>query len=327
MAMKWRGFYPEARYLHQGDAYLLVEFAVEHNVFSCLKSMKFWELIERERPPGILYGDEVVESRGVSIHFDVDETSFDEIVPKLKEIEAKIPPIERIEIPSRRVRIPVWFEDKFTRECQEYYSKNIKKIDCYDTELLVRYNGLKDVKELLDAFVSQQWWGYCCGFQCGICAGVPMDPRYYILGPKYNPPRTWTHEGTVALGYDELAIYPLRGPGGYRQVGITPQPIYVYAHGYKNSDQIHPIFRKRPVLHYVGDRIELFPVTEEEYYAIEKAWEEGKYYYKVYPFEVFSAKKYMEFLEEVMPEAQKSIRNRPWAKMATVKVLGLPWEA
>ncbi len=326
--MKWRGFYSETRYLRQGDAYLLVEFAFEHSVFSSLKSMKFWELLEEEKLPGIIYGNEVVESRGVSINFDTNNTSFDELVPKLREIEARIPPIEKIEILSRRVRIPVWFEDKLTRECQDYYSRSIRKIDSYDTELLVKYNGLKDVRELLDACVSQQWWGYCCGFQCGICACVPIDPRYYVLAPKYNPPRTWTHEGTVAIGYDELAIYPLKGPGGYRQIGITPQPIYVYAHGYRSPDRTHPIFAKRPVLHYVGDRVELFPITEEDYYAIEKTWEEGKYFYKIYPFEIFSARKYMEFLEEVMPEARKTVKNRPWAKAGTaVKILGLPWEA
>ena len=325
--MKWRGFYTEARFLRQGDGYLLVEFAFEHNVFSSLKAMKFWELVEKEKIPGIIYGDEVVESRGVSIRFDGNLTSVNDLVNSLKAIETKIPAIEKIEVLSRRIRIPVWFDDKFTRECQDYYSKNIKKIDSYDTELLVKYNGLRDFKELQDAVVSQQWWGYCCGFQCGICACVPTDPRYYVLAPKYNPPRTWTHEGTVSIGYDELAIYPLRGPGGYRQIGITPQPIYVYAHGYKPPDQIHPAFTKRPVLHYAGDRIELFSINEEEYQAIERAWEEGKYYYKIYPFEIFSSKKYMEFLEDSVPEAQNSLKKRPWAKDgSTVKILGLPWE-
>lgn len=28
----------------------------------------------------------------------------------------------------------------------------------------------------------------------------PLDPRCAIVVPKYNPPRTWTPEGTVGIG-------------------------------------------------------------------------------------------------------------------------------
>lgn len=328
MSGTWRGFYPKARYIPQGDTYVLIEFSYEHNVFSSLKCLKFWEHLEKASILGIIKGEQTVASRGVSVRYDPKIITIEELISKLREVEEKLPPMEEIEVKSRRIKVPVLFNAKPVRECEDWYSKYIKRKDKYDIDIVVEYNGARSHSELFECFTSQVWWIYFVGFQCGVYCAVPLDPRYYLQAPKYNPPRTWTPEGTICLGNDEAGCYSLRGAGGYQLLGLTPAPIYAYGHGLRPPEKLHPIFRHNPVLHSVGDRVDYVPIDEEQYNEMEKNFEEGKYIYKIIPFESFSVKKYMGFLEEVTPEVENILTRRPWAtKEFLAKLLELPWQA
>ena len=53
----------------------------------------------------------------------------------------------------------------------------------------------------------------------------PVDPRYTVVVPKYNPTRTWTAEGAVGLGGPCYAIYPVESAGGYQLFGRS-LPVY-----------------------------------------------------------------------------------------------------
>ena len=55
---------------------------------------------------------------------------------------------------------------------------------------------------------------------------MALDPRGKMTAPKYNPPRTWTPEGTVGIGGASTAIYPEHLPGGYQIFARTPVPIW-----------------------------------------------------------------------------------------------------
>ena len=64
----------------------------------------------------------------------------------------------------------------------------------------------------------------------GAPCAVPVDPRQRLVTAKYNPARTFTHEGTVGIGGSYMCIYPMdrcgaalaggRGRGCWGEGGI-----------------------------------------------------------------------------------------------------------
>lgn len=50
----------------------------------------------------------------------------------------------------------------------------------------------------------------------GAPCAVPLDPRQRLVTAKYNPARTFTHEGTVGIGGCYMCIYPMDSPGEER---------------------------------------------------------------------------------------------------------------
>src|SRR5207253_1359892 len=85
--------------------------------------------------------------------------------------------------------------------------------------ILIQYNGLRNVEEVVDYICATEWWNACIGFWPGLPFMFPLDPRYAIVTPKYNPTRPWTPEGAVGIGGPCVAIYPVQSPGGYQLFG------------------------------------------------------------------------------------------------------------
>jgi allophanate hydrolase subunit 1 len=73
--------------------------------------------------------------------------------------------------------------------------------------------------------MATPWWNAANGFFPGLPFMFPLDPRYAVVIPKYNPTRPWTPEGAVGIAGPCLAIYPVPSPGGYQLIGRTI-PIY-----------------------------------------------------------------------------------------------------
>src|SRR5437899_1402061 len=66
-------------------------------------------------------------------------------------------------------------------------------------------------------------------------------------------------------------------------------------------------------LAHVGDRIRFYAIGEEEYFQIEKEVQEGTYRYRITSYDLFSMRKYLEFLEEVREDSEMELRKRPWS--------------
>lgn len=296
------GEYEEARYLLSGDRYLLVEFGDRLNIIINCKAIAFEQEIRKSNIPGIC--ETCVGQLSVLIFYDNFLISFEELVAKLKEIEKRIPPVEKMVLPSRVIEIPVLFHDKWTRECVEDYSRKIKPMED-NCEIVIRYNGLRNLKELIEYTTTPQHWVANMGWMPGNANAFPLDPRYEIRAPKYNPSRTWTPPGALGVGTADKVVYPLRSAGGYQLIGRTPVKVY-------DPKQRNPAFKNSPVLFRVGDRVKFYPITEEEYFEIEKEVEAGTYRYKIINYELFSVQRYLEFLEDIKEEVEKEMRKRPW---------------
>ena len=71
--------------------------------------------------------------------------------------------------------------------------------------------------------------------------------------------------GAVGIGGEQLGIYPIESPGGFRLVGNTPVKLY------------DPAKTENPVLLEAGAYIRFEAIGEEEYENIRRRVEEGSY--------------------------------------------------
>ena len=97
----------------------------------------------------------------------------------------------------------------------------------------------------------------------GFVAGLPflyqmVERSRQIEAPKYLRPRTDTPKLTIGHGGCFIAIYSVRGAGGYQMLGITPAPIY-------DPAQKLPYLRDFMVFFRPGDIVKWKPITRAEY--------------------------------------------------------------
>jgi urea carboxylase len=142
-------------------------------------------------------------------------------------------------------------------------------------DYIVRYNGLPDRDAFYARVLGAEWWNAFTGFYPGLPSLLPLDPRSELVAPKYNPARTWTPEGAVAIGGPCLVIHPLESPGSYQLFGRT-LPISALVRRSRNQ-------RLDPVLIEPGDRVRFERVEEAELIEIRRQVFEGGYDYRIEP--------------------------------------------
>jgi urea carboxylase len=288
---------PKVTYRYSGDEYILIEFGeMSTDFFYNLRAMALGE--RAKAIPGVI--ETVPAMRSLLVHFDSLRIDLRELLAKLKGIEEGIKNISDLVIPSRLLRLPIAYRDKYTTEFIGRYEKLIRPgapniINGHNLDYVAKYNGLS-VEEMVTMIESTQYWVAMLGFWPGLAFMTPLDPRAYLTAPKYNPTRPWTPEGAFGIGGPIVAIYPIESPGGYQLLGRSI-PIY-------DLKQQNPVFRKNPVLLQPADRLEWETVSDSELEETRKDVFNGTYRYKVYPYESFSVKKYLDFLEETKEEAR-----------------------
>jgi allophanate hydrolase subunit 1 len=235
------------------------------------------------------------------------------LIDELNAVEDAVPAGGGLEIPSRVIHLPIAFDDSRSREAVERYMRSVRD-DAPNVEgsnnvdYIVRYNGLADREALYEEVLATEWWNAFTGFFPGLPFMYPLDPRYAVFAPKYNPTRTWTAEGAVGLGGPCVAIYPVESPGGYQLFGRT-LPIYDLAG--RNA-----AFRPDPILIKPGDRVKFHRVTEEE---LDAAWEQvraDRYEYRVEE-DPFDVETWIQHCDEVAEEAAEHRRRREVASEGT----------
>ena len=288
---------PRVTYRYSGDEYILIEFGEMRTDFSYnLRAMALGE--QTKRISGVI--ETVPSMRSLLVHFDSLRIGLGEITAKVKELESKITNIADLVISSRLLKLPVAYKDRLTTEYIGRYAKLIRPdapniVNGHNLEYVAKYNGLT-VQDMVGLIESTQYWVAMLGFWPGLAFMVPLDPRAYLTAPKYNPSRPWTPEGAFGIGGPIVAVYSIESPGGYQLLGRSV-PIY-------DLKQRNPIFKKNPVLLQPADRLEWVTVTNDELDEIRKEIFDGSYRYKIYPYESFNVKKYLEFMEDTKEEAE-----------------------
>src|SRR5881396_239325 len=279
---------PAVVYRYAGDRFLLLEYG--EMVLDLTMNFRIFglnEAIKRADIDGVI--ETVPALRSMLIQYDSLRLPTRELVETLKKLEDAIPAVDNLSIPSRRLELPMAFADQWTRSDIERYVKYTRQdapnvINGHNIEYIASYNGLKDAEEVIQYLCATEWWNACIGFWPRLPFMFPLDPRYAIVPPKYNPTRPWTPEGAVGIGGPCVAIYPVQSPGGYQLFGRTI-PIF-------DLKQLNP-----------ADRIQWVPVSDAELESLRGKVADGTYRYKIVGYEALNVKAYLAFLASIKGEA------------------------
>jgi allophanate hydrolase subunit 1 len=268
----------EILFRQAGDGFLQIEYGYDQRLYlpDSFRMLAVNDLILNKNVKGLI--ETVPGLRTNIFHFDPETLSIEELIDVITESEESFKDVSSLKVESRLIHLPIAFEDSQTKEAVKKYLNSIRPEapNCengYNLEYLATCNGVTtdEVKKMV---LGTEWFNSGCGFWPGGGFFWPMDPRKALVVPKYNPPRTWTPEGSVGIGGPCLFTYTTPAGGGYQLFGRTI-PTFQFA-------MKHPQFKDSPCLYRNADRIKLHEVTEKEIDEIyEHVHEKTDYVYEV----------------------------------------------
>ena len=274
-------------FLPGGDRYITVEFGSEMNLELNFMAQGLAGALDASGTKGLVETAPCFAT--LLVHYEPRDISYDDMVTELKSLIASLGSADEIEMDSRLFTFETLYLDPWTKECIDDYREKLNPDKEYDPDFVARLNGLEDRHQLVRVHSGSEYWVASLGFWPGLPFLQPLDPRAMITCPKYNPPRTWTPQGTVGMGGSASAIYPVATPGGYQLFGRTPVPIW-------DTTKRFDVFQGDIVLFQPGDRIKFQPVTREVYDEAERKIEDGSYIYNIIEYQIFSVRNYKEWI-------------------------------
>ena len=262
---------PEVTYRRDGDDNVLVEYGAQELDLGL--RMRVHALMQRLRdaaPEGIL--DVTPGIRSLQVHTDASVIKASGMAGLLRELEQDLPATRELVVPSRRVRLPLSWDDPATRLAIERYMAGVRD-DApwtpWNIEFIRRINGLESVDDVFRTVFDASYLVLGLGdVYLGAPVATPLDPRHRLVTTKYNPARTWTAENSVGIGGAYLCIYGMEGPGGYQFVGRTVQIWNRFRRG--------GLFQEHPWALRFFDRIEWYPVSAEELLELRAETDAGR---------------------------------------------------
>jgi allophanate hydrolase subunit 1 len=234
--------------------------------------------------------------RSLLVSYDAARLTHEDVLRALDDAHTTVRSADHPVLASRRIVLPIAFDDSQSRRAVERYSSSIRA-DCpncvggSNIDYIVRYNGMSCREELYELLTSAEFFTAFMGFFPGLPFMLPLDPRHTISAPKYNPTRTWTPEGAVGVGGPSFSIYPVESAGGYQLFGRS-MPIY-------DSERRNPAFHADPILLRAGDRLRFRPISEVE---LEEARRDERFEYEIHD-GTFDVAGQLRAIAELEPEA------------------------
>jgi urea carboxylase len=237
-----------------------------------------WQILKDSPIDGVV--DSAPGFRSLLITFDPAQTSRSRVIAEIATREQSAPDIKHLVLPSRKVLLPIAFDDSKTQDAVARYRETTREdapnvVDGDNIDYIVRYNGFADREEFISAFLSATWWNGLMGYFPSLPSLFSMDPRTQISVPKYNPARMWTAEGAVALGGPCVVLYPIEAPGSYQIFGRT-LPMRTSFDSPKSGESPEKRNLLRP-----GDRVSFRRVTESELIDLRLQVFENRYSYDI----------------------------------------------
>ncbi len=301
-----------------GDAYVLAEigpmaldFKLRFHIHVLYEALQreLFDAIE-DLTPGI---------RSLQVHFNPGKVSAESIAAWIRLVNAKLPRLEDLRVPSRVVHLPLSWDDPSTQEAIQKYMQSVRPDApwCPDNiEFIRRINGLDTREDVYDIVFNARYVVLGLGdVYLGAPVATPLDPRHRLVTTKYNPARTWTPENAVGIGGAYMCIYGMEGPGGYQFVGRTVQM-------WNRYNSTASFKEGKPWLLRFFDQIRYYPVSAEELETLRHDFPQGRFEPKIEEAS-FSLGEYEAFLEA----NDASIREFKTKQQAAFDAERSRWEA
>lgn len=256
-----------------GDEYVLVEYGeMEIEMRLRIRVHALMELVKADTTIPLI--DTTPGIRSLQVHIDSKKMSIVDLAQRLVELDGKIGDLSTFKIKSRKVKIPVSWNDAGARLAMERYYQNVRPDApwCPDNiEFIRRINGLDSIESVKKLLFSAEYIILGLGdVYLGAPVGIPLDPRHRLVTTKYNPARTWTPENAIGIGGAYLGIYGMEGPGGYQLFGRTIQTW--------NPVRATKSFPEgKPWLYNFFDQISFYEVTGDELLKIREDFLRGRF--------------------------------------------------
>jgi KipI family sensor histidine kinase inhibitor len=287
--------YDEPTFAPGGDRTMLIEFGDRLTLELNFLAQGLAREIAAHKVKGVIETAPFFAS--LLIHYEPDAISYDDLRKEVQALEHTLEDADEIEVESRLLYFPTVYLDPWTEEAMAKYRADINPDKENDPEFIAKLNGLEDVQQFVRVHSGTEYWCAALGFWPGTPFLMPLDPRCQIVAPKYNPPRTFTHRGTVGMGGGSTAIYPVDGPGGYQIFARTPVPIW-------DARQRLPEFEHQRWLLQPTDRLKFIPCTVEEFEEIDRKVEEGTYKINIVEYQKMSLNNYRRWVDQLDPTAK-----------------------
>ena len=287
----------EVVYRRSGDDNVLIEFGelkldleLRFEAHALMTQLQDWRA--SGQLPGIL--DLTPGIRSLQVHYDPQVITLSALMERLLEVQAALPALDDIEVPSRTVWLPLSWDDPATKLAIEKYMQSVRADAPWcpsNIEFIRRINGLDDIQQVYDIVYNASYLVMGLGdVYLGAPVATPVDPRHRLVTTKYNPARTWTPENAVGIGGAYLCVYGMEGPGGYQFVGRTVQMW--------NRWRVTREFEAgKPWLLRFFDQIRFCPVSGEELLQWRKDFVAGRAQLRIED-GVFRMSDYRRFLRE-----------------------------
>ncbi len=274
-----------------GEENILVEFGdMELNIDLRFRVHILMQELEKLKLPII---DLTPGIRSIQIHFDIDQISVKEMVNTVIKVNAELPKLENVTVPSRIIKLPLSWDDPQTRLAAERYQQTVRPDAPWcpsNPEFIRRINGLDSLDEVKNIVFNADYLVLGLGdVYLGAPVATPVDPRHRMVTTKYNPARPWTPENAVGIGGAYLCVYGMEGPGGYQFVGRTIQM-------WNPLKETEYFLKGKPWLLNFFDQLKFYPVTAEEILKYREDFLRGKFEIEIED-TTFNLGKYKSFLE------------------------------
>ncbi|GGR48243.1 urea carboxylase [Nocardioides luteus] len=285
---------PEVTYRRSGDNSVLVEYGpMTLDLGLRMRVHALQSALAEHAPAGII--DVTPGIRSLQVHTDSSVLRAGQVAGLLRELEEDLPASSELTVPSRRVRLPLSWDDPATREAIERYTAGVRD-DApwapWNIEFIRRINGLASVEDVHRIVFDASYLVLGLGdVYLGAPVSTPLDPRHRLVTTKYNPARTWTAENSVGIGGAYMCIYGMEGPGGYQLVGRTTQVF----NRFRSSTSAGGLFQDDPWALRFFDRIEWYPVSADELLELRAEVDAGRGEFETEE-GTFSIKEYDRFL-------------------------------
>ncbi|MER6633086.1 carboxyltransferase domain-containing protein [Streptomyces sp. NPDC000987] len=246
------------------DGYVTVEYSDVIDLGDNVRIQGTAKLLTDMDVPGVI--EVVPHLRSLAVVFDDTEVDERYLLAAVREAVAGAEEVDRVT--SRLFRLPVWYDDPFSRATAEHF-----KVE-NNLEYVARINGLSP-EQAIEHHTGTDFWVAAVGFVPGCFWAVALHQSLALTAPKYLQPRDRTPSRTVALAGLTTTIYPYPGPGGYQCIGRCAVDVY------RSRPDDSGLFGEDGVLVRAGDRHRYYAVDALEYEAIRQQVHAGTYRYDI----------------------------------------------